>query len=73
LLGFPIVQRMKLVTDEAVAVTIDGTVFTDLTATVLIRGFTSRKGIYNLTRRSDDGCTLLTDRSKVRVRSGEGI
>jgi Kef-type K+ transport system membrane component KefB len=30
LLGFPIVQRMKLVTDEAVAVTIGGTVFTDL-------------------------------------------
>jgi len=30
LLGFPIVQRLKLVTDEAVAVTIGGTVFTDL-------------------------------------------
>src|SRR6516165_9458671 len=30
LLGFPIVQRMKLVTYEAVAVTVGGTVFTDL-------------------------------------------
>jgi Kef-type K+ transport system membrane component KefB len=30
LLGFPIVQRMKLVTDEAAAVTVGGTVFTDL-------------------------------------------
>src|SRR6516162_6356432 len=30
LLGFPLVQGMKLVTDEAVAVTVGGTVFTDL-------------------------------------------
>jgi Kef-type K+ transport system membrane component KefB len=36
LLGFPIVQRMKLVTDEAVAVTIGGTVFTDLTALMVL-------------------------------------
>jgi Kef-type K+ transport system membrane component KefB len=36
LLGFPIVQRMKLVTDEAVAVTIGGTVFTDLTALLVL-------------------------------------
>jgi Kef-type K+ transport system membrane component KefB len=37
LLGFPIVQRMKLVADEAVAVTIGGTVFTDF-ASLLILG-----------------------------------
>jgi Kef-type K+ transport system membrane component KefB len=36
LLGFPIIQRMKLVTDEAVAVTIGGTVFTDLTALLVL-------------------------------------
>jgi Kef-type K+ transport system membrane component KefB len=36
LLGFPIVLRMKLVTDEAVAVTIGGTVFTDLTALLVL-------------------------------------
>jgi Kef-type K+ transport system membrane component KefB len=36
LLGFPIVQRMKLVTDEAVAVTIGGTVFTDLAALLVL-------------------------------------
>jgi Kef-type K+ transport system membrane component KefB len=36
LLGFPIVQRMKLVTDEAVAVTIGGTVFTDLLALLVL-------------------------------------
>jgi Kef-type K+ transport system membrane component KefB len=36
LLGFPIVQRMKLVTDEAVAVTIGGTVLTDLTALLVL-------------------------------------
>ena len=30
LLGFPIIQRLKLGTDEAVAVTIGGTIFTDL-------------------------------------------
>jgi Kef-type K+ transport system membrane component KefB len=36
LLGFPIVQRMKLVTDEAVAVTIGGTVFTDVTALLVL-------------------------------------
>src|SRR6516164_872106 len=36
LLGFPIVQRMKLVTDEPVAVTIGGTVFTDLTALLVL-------------------------------------
>jgi len=36
LLGFPIVQRMKLVTDEAVAVTIGGTVFTDLASLVVL-------------------------------------
>jgi Kef-type K+ transport system membrane component KefB len=32
LLGFPIVRRLGLIKDEAVAVTIGGTVFTDLTA-----------------------------------------
>jgi Kef-type K+ transport system membrane component KefB len=36
LLGFPIVQRMKLVTDEAVAVTIGGTVFTDVSALLVL-------------------------------------
>jgi Kef-type K+ transport system membrane component KefB len=36
LLGFPIVQRMKLVTDEAVAVTIGGTVFTDLASLLIL-------------------------------------
>jgi Kef-type K+ transport system membrane component KefB len=36
LLGFPIVQRMKLVTDEAVAVTIGGTVFTDLSSLLVL-------------------------------------
>src|SRR6516164_4278971 len=36
LLGFPIVQRMKLVTDEPVAVTIGGTFFTDLTALLVL-------------------------------------
>jgi Kef-type K+ transport system membrane component KefB len=36
LLGFPIVQRMKLVTDEAVAVTIGGTVLTDLLSLVVL-------------------------------------
>jgi Kef-type K+ transport system membrane component KefB len=36
LLGFPIVQRMKLVTDEAVAVTIGGTVFTDLMSLLVL-------------------------------------
>jgi Kef-type K+ transport system membrane component KefB len=36
LLGFPIVQRMKLVTDEAVAVAIGGTVFTDLAALLVL-------------------------------------
>jgi Kef-type K+ transport system membrane component KefB len=36
LLGFPIVQRMKLVTDEPVAVTIGGTVFTDLTSLLVL-------------------------------------
>jgi Kef-type K+ transport system membrane component KefB len=36
LIGFPIVQRMKLVTDEAVAVTIGGTVFTDLTSLLIL-------------------------------------
>src|SRR6516162_260400 len=36
LLGFPIVQRMKLVTDEAVAVTIGGTVFTDLASLLVL-------------------------------------
>ena len=36
LLGFPIVQRMKLVTDEAVAVTIGGTIFTDLTSLLML-------------------------------------
>jgi Kef-type K+ transport system membrane component KefB len=36
LLGFPIVQRMKLVGDEAVAVTIGGTVFTDLASLLVL-------------------------------------
>jgi Kef-type K+ transport system membrane component KefB len=36
LLGLPIVQRMKLVTDEAVAVTIGGTVFTDLASLLVL-------------------------------------
>jgi Kef-type K+ transport system membrane component KefB len=36
LLGFPIVQQMKLVTDEAVAVTIGGTVFTDLMSLLVL-------------------------------------
>jgi Kef-type K+ transport system membrane component KefB len=36
LLGFPIVQRMKLATDEAVAVTIGGTVFTDLMSLLVL-------------------------------------
>jgi Kef-type K+ transport system membrane component KefB len=36
LLGFPIVQRMKLVADEAVAVTIGGTVFTDLASLLVL-------------------------------------
>jgi Kef-type K+ transport system membrane component KefB len=36
LLGFPIVQRMMLVTDEAVAVTIGGTVFTDLASLLVL-------------------------------------
>jgi Kef-type K+ transport system membrane component KefB len=36
LLGFPVVQRMKLVTDEAVAVTIGGTVFTDLASLLVL-------------------------------------
>jgi Kef-type K+ transport system membrane component KefB len=36
LLAFPIVQRMKLVTDEAVAVTIGGTVFTDLASLLVL-------------------------------------
>jgi Kef-type K+ transport system membrane component KefB len=36
LLGFPIVQRMKLVSDEAVAVTIGGTVFTDLASLLVL-------------------------------------
>jgi Kef-type K+ transport system membrane component KefB len=36
LLGFPIIQRMKLVTDEAVAVTIGGTIFTDLSSLLVL-------------------------------------
>jgi Kef-type K+ transport system membrane component KefB len=36
LLGFPIVRRLKLVTDEAVAVTIGGTVFTDFTTLLVL-------------------------------------
>jgi Kef-type K+ transport system membrane component KefB len=36
LIGFPIVQRMKLVTDEAVAVTIGGTIFTDLASLLVL-------------------------------------
>jgi Kef-type K+ transport system membrane component KefB len=36
LLGFPIVQRMELVTDEAVAVTIGGTILTDLLSLLVL-------------------------------------
>jgi len=36
LLGFPIIQRMKLVSDEAAAVTIGGTVFTDLASLLVL-------------------------------------
>src|SRR6516162_9945916 len=36
LLGFPIVQRMKLVTDEPVAVTVGGTVLTDLMSLLVL-------------------------------------
>jgi Kef-type K+ transport system membrane component KefB len=36
LLGFPIVRRLGLVSDEAVAVTIGGTVFTDLMALLVL-------------------------------------
>ncbi len=36
LLGFPIVQRMKLVTDEAVAVTIGGTVFSTIASLLVL-------------------------------------
>jgi Kef-type K+ transport system membrane component KefB len=36
LLGFPIVERMKLVKDEAVAVTIGGTVFTDFSSLLIL-------------------------------------
>jgi Kef-type K+ transport system membrane component KefB len=36
LLGFPIVQRMNLVTDEAVAVTVGGTILTDLLALLVL-------------------------------------
>jgi Kef-type K+ transport system membrane component KefB len=36
LLGFPIVRRLGLVTDEAVAVTIGATVFTDLSALLVL-------------------------------------
>jgi Kef-type K+ transport system membrane component KefB len=36
LLGFPIVQRMKLVTNEAVAVAIGGTVFTDFASLLVL-------------------------------------
>src|SRR6516162_4691603 len=36
LLGFPIVQRLALVKDEAVAVTIGGTVFTDLASLLVL-------------------------------------
>ena len=36
LLGFPVVQRMNLVTDEAVAVTIGGTIFTDLASLLVL-------------------------------------
>jgi Kef-type K+ transport system membrane component KefB len=36
LLGFPIVRRLKLVSDEAVAVTIGGTVFTSLMALLVL-------------------------------------
>jgi Kef-type K+ transport system membrane component KefB len=36
LLGFPIVQRMKLVTDEPVAVTVGGTILTDLASLLVL-------------------------------------
>jgi Kef-type K+ transport system membrane component KefB len=36
LLGFPTVQRMKLVKDEAVAVTVGGTIFTDLASLLIL-------------------------------------
>jgi Kef-type K+ transport system membrane component KefB len=36
LLGFPILQRMNLVREEPVAVTIGGTIFTDLTALLVL-------------------------------------
>jgi Kef-type K+ transport system membrane component KefB len=36
LLGFPIIQRMELIRDEAVAVTIGGTVFTDFSSLVIL-------------------------------------
>src|SRR6516162_1757365 len=36
LLGFPIIQRMKLTSDEAAAVTIGGTVFTDLASLLVL-------------------------------------
>ena len=36
LLGFPIAQRMKLVTDEHVAVTLGGTVLTDLLSLLVL-------------------------------------
>jgi Kef-type K+ transport system membrane component KefB len=36
LLGFPIVQRMNLVNDEAVAVTVGGTILTDLLALLVL-------------------------------------
>jgi Kef-type K+ transport system membrane component KefB len=36
LLGFPIVRRLRLITDEAVAVTIGGTVFTDLASLLVL-------------------------------------
>jgi Kef-type K+ transport system membrane component KefB len=36
LIGFPIVQRMKLIKDEAVAVTVGGTVFTDFASLLIL-------------------------------------
>jgi Kef-type K+ transport system membrane component KefB len=36
LLGFPIVQRMKVVNDESVAVTIGGTIFTDFSSLLIL-------------------------------------
>jgi Kef-type K+ transport system membrane component KefB len=36
LLGFPIIRRLKLVTEEAVAVTIGGTVFTDFSSLLIL-------------------------------------